>query len=576
MSTEYYDLDFQRIKERFKSFLVSKPEFADYNFEGSAVSSLLDVFAYSIMYQTFYLNMATSEMILSSATMTDNIHKISSTLNYIPKRKGAPRLDVTFQKNEGAANVTIPKYTKFKLDDTVTMITMEDITLSDTNQHTYTLFQGEIVTEEFISTREQGSSEYETFTLASTETVDNDRFYVFVDRADGEGGFLQDDIEWQPVRTAVDKSATKYFLDYFEEFSIRFDNGSIYDHPRADDKVRVVYLNTDGAKYNGATGELVVDSDDNPILATTVSNDVVITFTDTLSGGTSEDTLDMIKSLAPQFQVTQNRAVTENDYNTIVQGWTEYETLYSASIWGGEREALDENSKLVELIADTLQDLDLGHVYVTAINSDFSYLSEDKKTRLLTYFNDYKIMSIFLKFIYPNIVTINPDIKIRKKTIFGLSDNDIRNDIIEYLDKFRGKDKRFNKSNLLRAIDGIYGVDYSDVSFTLSCRVYHEDYKVIRLNNPVVAGTISGTINDLTLDDDGAGNIRFDGVNIGTINYASGFIVIDLETNPQAGFIVGADYYDFSFQFQNQYSMAFERETFLDYDSTFTVDFDTI
>ena len=56
------ELDFDGIKSNLKTFLQSQPEFTDYDFDGSALSVLLDVLAYNTHYLGYYLNMVGNEM----------------------------------------------------------------------------------------------------------------------------------------------------------------------------------------------------------------------------------------------------------------------------------------------------------------------------------------------------------------------------------------------------------------------------------------------------------------------------------------------------------------------------------
>ena len=45
MTIKTSDLDFNNIKSSLKTALMQKPEFADYNFEASGLSNILDVLA---------------------------------------------------------------------------------------------------------------------------------------------------------------------------------------------------------------------------------------------------------------------------------------------------------------------------------------------------------------------------------------------------------------------------------------------------------------------------------------------------------------------------------------------------
>ena len=52
------ELDFQTIKENLKTYLKTTGEFNDYDFEGSGISSVLDVLAYNTHYNALQTNFA--------------------------------------------------------------------------------------------------------------------------------------------------------------------------------------------------------------------------------------------------------------------------------------------------------------------------------------------------------------------------------------------------------------------------------------------------------------------------------------------------------------------------------------
>ncbi len=62
-------LDFTAIKNNLKTFLANKPEFADYNFESSALSNILDVLAWNTHYNGLTANFALNESFLSTAQL---------------------------------------------------------------------------------------------------------------------------------------------------------------------------------------------------------------------------------------------------------------------------------------------------------------------------------------------------------------------------------------------------------------------------------------------------------------------------------------------------------------------------
>ena len=77
-------LDFEDIKSSIKSYLRTRDEFTDYDFEGSSLSYLIDILAYNTYYTAFTANMALNEAFLDSATVRDNVVKQAKLLNYTP------------------------------------------------------------------------------------------------------------------------------------------------------------------------------------------------------------------------------------------------------------------------------------------------------------------------------------------------------------------------------------------------------------------------------------------------------------------------------------------------------------
>ena len=78
--SELTSLDFFEIKESIRSYLRTRSEFTDYDFEGSAASYLLDILAYNTYYTAFNANMSLNEAFLETSTVRDNIVKVACLL----------------------------------------------------------------------------------------------------------------------------------------------------------------------------------------------------------------------------------------------------------------------------------------------------------------------------------------------------------------------------------------------------------------------------------------------------------------------------------------------------------------
>ena len=112
-------LDFFEIKESIRSYLRTRKEFSDYDFEGSSASYLIDILAYNTYYTAFNANMALNEAFLETATVRDNIVRIAKQLNYTPRSVKAPRACVKMiaQTTTSLNGTTFPEFATLKKGD---------------------------------------------------------------------------------------------------------------------------------------------------------------------------------------------------------------------------------------------------------------------------------------------------------------------------------------------------------------------------------------------------------------------------------------------------------------------------
>ena len=108
------ELDFDSIKYNFTQYLRGQDNFNDYNFEGSVISSVLDILAYNTHYNAYYLNMVANEMFLDTSIKRGSVVSHAKLLNYVPTSTKASKalIDIKFNGTT-SPNFTIPKYTKF-------------------------------------------------------------------------------------------------------------------------------------------------------------------------------------------------------------------------------------------------------------------------------------------------------------------------------------------------------------------------------------------------------------------------------------------------------------------------------
>ena len=108
------NLDFGGIKASLKDFLSQQDTLKDYNFDGSALSVLIDLLAYNTQYNAYYLNMVANEMFLDSAIQRSSVVSHAKLLNYIPQSAVAPKATVNITVNGvTSSTLTLPKFAPF-------------------------------------------------------------------------------------------------------------------------------------------------------------------------------------------------------------------------------------------------------------------------------------------------------------------------------------------------------------------------------------------------------------------------------------------------------------------------------
>ena len=88
------ELDFNAIKNNLKASLANSTEFADYNFEGSGLSNLLDVLATNTHMNALVANMALNESYLTTAQLRSSVVSLAEGIGYIPSSKVAAQATV--------------------------------------------------------------------------------------------------------------------------------------------------------------------------------------------------------------------------------------------------------------------------------------------------------------------------------------------------------------------------------------------------------------------------------------------------------------------------------------------------
>ena len=470
-------------------------------------------------------------------------------------------------------SVAINKYSKF-LMGSLNLTNFEDIIISDNEIHAIRLYEGDVTQQNFIAT----GGNFQEYTLTYRDEVDTNELNIFVDSPDGVGGFTPSTTEWINVNTETfELNDPGYYINHFEDLIIKFGDSQRFQIPSVNDQVRVIYVKTQGAAVNGDTSSVIT-------IDTSVPNndEVTIVVGGTLMNGTDEEDIESIRQNAPLYYTTQNRAVTQEDHNILVKKYPQYDTFFDAYLWGGELEYVEETlvgaayvKRLVEFWATRdFPYIDVGHVYCTALKDDFSYLDQTEIDDMIAFMDITKIVAIFYRFLQPQIVHFAPTVNIKHESVLNLDTEDIADQIDEYLDdNLEGFNKTFHLSNLIKFVDDLDEVVETSITYTSRVTVKDSGYVAVRLWNPIVPGSISGTVGGFALTDDGAGKLMWNAQQVGTVSYignaldsrTGGYLIINQDDYVSFGLAADSTY-DLSFTYADLRSVELNRESFMLFD----------
>ena len=446
--TQVANLDFNDIKTALKEYLRAQSEFTDYDFEGSALSTLIDTLAYNTYYTAFNANMAINELFIDSATLRDNVVALAKQLGYRPKSATSPTAQISFTVNYGNpttdTEILLKKGTGFiaSYDNNVYQyIVLDDVSAQVANN---------TATFENVEIRE-GSQVVNTFTINTA--LKSQRFILDNQNIDTNtvrvkvfptGGSFNEPYLVADNILDVDSTSKVFFLDEIEDerYEIIMGDGVLGRKLENGARVEVSYLTTSGPESNGVRTFVFSGVLENPNGVTPNSFDVVIDSTVASSGGENLETTQKIKYTAPKAYGAQDRAVTAQDYEAIVR--KVYPATSDIIIFGGEDQDPPE----------------YGKVFISLKPKDASYLTSLTKNNIIAELEKYVVASVEPRIVDPSILFV----ELTSKIFYNGSSTDqtpaqIRDKVISgvqsYLDtsdteKFNGK---FRYSKVVGVID---------------------------------------------------------------------------------------------------------------------------
>jgi hypothetical protein len=100
-------LDFEGLKDSFKQYLKTLPnsDLNSYNYDGSAINLLLDVFAYNTLYYAYYANMIANEMFLETAQIENNFVSLLKPLGVLLPSRTCSVAEITGSSSTTSSSI---------------------------------------------------------------------------------------------------------------------------------------------------------------------------------------------------------------------------------------------------------------------------------------------------------------------------------------------------------------------------------------------------------------------------------------------------------------------------------------
>ena len=328
------ELDFADIKQNLKNYLKSQDEFSDYDFDGAGLNVLLDVLAYNTHYNALLAHLQANEMFIDTAIKRSSVVSIAKTLGYIPRSSTASRarvnLVVTPTVDTAATSLTLMPSVKF-----TSSVNNVNYTFNVANEYTAVktngvftfnnvdLLEGNKVTNSFIVAADTVSGPF----VVPNAFLDETTFSVGVRSSTS----AIDNVTYSRATSIIDiaNTSTAFWLEENPDglFQIVFGDDIIGKKLAAGNVVTVQYLACNGPNANGANSFT---------LAGTINGEpsVDITVVNKSASGSFKESIDEIRFNAPKYNATRNRAVTSQDYRSLIL--SEFSRAKSVAVWGGE------------------------------------------------------------------------------------------------------------------------------------------------------------------------------------------------------------------------------------------------
>lgn len=437
-------LDFDGLKSSLKGYLKSLPnsDLNSFDYDGSAINTLLDVFAYNTLYYAYYANMIANEMFLDTAQLESNFISLLKPLGVLlPSRTASSSDIVATTPLSSPSNPLIKRHETYFIGINTEGLpyrfyTTEDINLS-AEPVTFKVYEANTVVKDFITTVDItnqkafiGTTDLDINTLKVTVTTDGvEQMWSLYAGSEPVGP--------EAKVYFIDRTNTGFYL-LFGKRTINDFSTNYGKNITAADTVKISYLIPNGEVGNGVS------------TYTSPSADITITNKTTSAGGRLTPDLDVYRFSAPKLFAANDRAITKDDYYGLLLNSgllpANIQTSEQINVWGGE-----------EVFPPAY-----GRVFISLADDTLTADSPSIKN-CISYIKKKSAVTVLPEYTQPQTITANLDLSI-SGTLSSTTKTAIKNLVNTYFNSPR----KFNNTILFGDIRSLILSSFSVPSVNMN------------------------------------------------------------------------------------------------------------
>ncbi|MBI51749.1 MAG: hypothetical protein CL779_00830 [Chloroflexi bacterium] len=474
--------DFDEIKQNLINYLKSTKQFTDFDFDGSNLQVILNLISYQAQLNAYTANMVANESFLASASLRENVVSNAAMIGYVPVSARASKSLVSFEFLLDTTQYSsgLPQYLTIKPGMIFTtsggtgnfifnIVDSQNSPVSSTGVCRFTgvsVYEGAYLPANFVVDEADYNQEF----VIRNSNIDTSTMRVEVQEDPNEDvRFIYKQAESLVTLTSETRA---YWLEEVSNgfYHLTFGDGYFGKKLQNGAKIFVNYVVTNGELGNGVQGSAnyifvgsVVDS-----YGTVVTTLPLVTEAPASEGGAAIESIPSVKFRATKSYASQKRAVVASDYDSLVRDI--YPAVDDIYVYGG----------------DTLVPPQYGRVYISVKPSNSEYLSNITKNYIKQSLDPYRVASLDIVFVDPQILYIELVSMVYYNNFRTLKDNAaIVSSVKETLETYKSASSISKFGGSIKYSKIVGAIDASDEAITRNNTNLRMRRNIeVRLNSP--------------------------------------------------------------------------------------------